>query len=172
MKILKLIRPEKPLKELKWYDIAIVTVIMFGQFIVWSTELFLASLQPVAQTVTATTETTANTATDGAAYSSNFTLQIILLALALTYLLLRNFDFKQFPIRFKWSVLFWVPFIFAIVGLFGDIVTTVSGEYDYFNINLLAYIDPMQIIHKFLALSPMAIAYALLNGFYEEFFFL
>ena len=172
MKILKLIRPEKPLKEFKWYDIAIVTAIMFGQFIVLSTELFLASLQPVAQTVTAATETTANTATDGAAYSSNFTLQIILLALALTYLLLRNFDFKQLPIRFKWSVLFWVPFIFAIVGLFGDIVTTVSGEYDYFNINLLAYIDPMQIIHKFLALSPMAIAYALLNGFYEEFFFL
>ena len=62
--------------------------------------------------------------------------------------------------------------IFAIVGLFGDIVTTVSGEYDYFNINLLPFIDPMQIIHKFLALSPMAIAYALLNGFYEEFFFL
>ena len=66
----------------------------------------------------------------------------------------------------------WVPLIFAIVGLFGDIVTTVSGEYDYFNINLLPFIDPMQIIHKFLALSPMAIAYALLNGFYEEFFFL
>lgn len=49
MKIFKFIRPEKPLKELKWYDIAIVTAIMFGQFIVWSTELFLASLQPVAQ---------------------------------------------------------------------------------------------------------------------------
>lgn len=172
MKILKLIRPEKPLKELNWFDIAIVTAIMFGQFIVWSTEHFLTSLQPVAQTVTAATETATNTARDGAAYSSNFTLQIILLALALTYLLLRNFDFKQLPIRFKWSVFFWVPFIFAIVGLFGDIVTTVSGEYDYFNINLLAYIDPMQIIHKFLALSPMAIAYALLNGFYEEFFFL
>ena len=30
----------------------------------------------------------------------------------------------------------------------------------------------MEIIRKFLALSPMAIAYALLNGFYEEFFFL
>ena len=34
MKILKLIRPEKPLKELKWFDIVIVTAIMFGQFIV------------------------------------------------------------------------------------------------------------------------------------------
>ena len=172
MKILKLIRPEKPLKELNWFDIAIVTAIMFGQFIVWSTEHFLTSLQPVAQTVTSVAETTTETARDGAAYSSNFTLQIILLALALAYLLLRNFDLKQLPVRFKWSVLFWVPLIFAIVGLFGDIVTTVSGEYDYFNINLLPYIDPMQIIHKFLALGPMAIAYALLNGFYEEFFFL
>ena len=63
MNILKFIRPEKPLKELKWYDIAIVTAIMFGQFIVWSTELFLASLQPVAQTVTTATETATNTAT-------------------------------------------------------------------------------------------------------------
>ena len=170
MKILKFIRPEKPLKELKWYDIAIVTTIMFGQFIIWSTQAFIARFQPVAQAVSTATETVTNTATDGAAYSSNFTLQIILLALALAYLLLRNFDFKQLPICFKWSVLFWVPFIFAIVGLFGDIVTTVSGEYDYFNVNLFAYIDPMQIIHKFLALSPMAIAYALLNGFYEEFF--
>ena len=172
MKILKFVHPEKPLKELKWYDIAIVTAIMFGQFIVWSTQAFIASFQPVGQAVSTATETATNTATDGAAYSSNFTLQIILLTLALAYLLLRNFDFKQLPIRFKWSVLFWVPFIFAIVGLFGDIVTTVSGEYDYFNVNLFAYIDPMQIIHKFLALSPMAIAYALLNGFYEEFFFL
>ena len=172
MKILKFVHPEKPLKELKWYDIAIVTAIMFGQFIVWSTQAFIASFQPVGQAVSTATETATNTATDGAAYSSNFTLQIILLALALAYLMLRNFDFKQLPIRFKWSVLFWVPFIFAIVGLFGDIVTTVSGEYDYFNVNLFAYIDPMQIIHKFLALSPMAIAYALLNGFYEEFFFL
>ena len=172
MNILKFIRPEKPLKELKWYDIAIVTAIMFGQFIVWSTELFLASLHPVAQTVTTATETATNTATDGAAYSSNFTLQLMLLALAVGYLLLRSFDFKQLPIRFKWSTVLWVPFLFDIVGFFGDIVTTVSGDYDYFNITLLSYINPIQIIHKFLALSPMAIAYGLLNGFYEEFFFL
>ena len=66
MKIFKFIRSEKPLKELKWYDIAIVTTIMFGQFIVWSTELFLSNLQPVSQTVTTATETATNTATDGA----------------------------------------------------------------------------------------------------------
>ena len=55
---------------------------------------------------------------------------------------------------------------------FGDVISTVSGEYNYLSPESLAYIDPMQILHKFMALSPMAIAYGLLNGFYEEFFFL
>lgn len=34
------IRPKQPLKELKWFDIGIVTAILFGQFIVRSTQLF------------------------------------------------------------------------------------------------------------------------------------
>ena len=56
-------------------------------------------------------------------------------------------------------------------GTFGDVISTVSGEYNYLSPSLWPYIDPMQILHKFMALSPMAIAYGLLNGFYEEFFF-
>ena len=81
-------------------------------------------------------------------------------------------QYKQLPIRWSWSVLIWVPLIFAVVGIFGDIVTTLSGEYNYFNPQLIPFIDPMEIIRKFMALTPMAIGYALLNGFYEEFFFL
>lgn len=164
------IRPKQTLKELKWFDIGIVTAILFGQFIVRSTQLFLASFQPVAQTAVATSSS--NTASEGAAYSSNMTLQLILLALALLYLLLRRFDFKQLPIRFKWSTLIWAPLLFAAMGLFGDVISTVSGEYNYLSPSLWPFIDPMQILHKFMALSPMAIAYGLLNGFYEEFFFL
>ena len=164
------IRPKQPLKELKWFDIGIVTAILFGQFIIRSTQLFLASFQPVTQTAVATSSS--NTASEGAAYSSNMTLQLILLALALLYLLLRRFDFKQLLIRFKWSTLIWVPLLFAAMGLFGDVISTVSGEYNYLSPSLWPYIDPMQILHKFMALSPMAIAYGLLNGFYEEFFFL
>ena len=34
MSLLKKIYPEQPLKELRWFDIGIVTLIMFGQFIV------------------------------------------------------------------------------------------------------------------------------------------
>lgn len=46
MSLLKKIYPEQPLKELRWFDIGIVTLIMFGQFIVRSTQMYLASLSP------------------------------------------------------------------------------------------------------------------------------
>ena len=170
MNFIQSIHPAKPLRYLKWFDILIITVLMFGEFIIRSTQQFMESLSP--STVASVAETTTNVASDGAAYSSNFTLQAILLTVTLLYLLIRNYDFKQLPIRWSWSVLIWVPLIFAIVGIFGDIVTTLSGEYNYFNHQLIPFIDPMEIIRKFMALTPMAIGYALLNGFYEEFFFL
>ncbi|VTS71804.1 CPBP family intramembrane glutamic endopeptidase [Streptococcus australis] len=170
MKILQIIHPSQPLRYLRWFDILIITVLMFGQFIIRSTKLFLASMFPTG--LSTTMDTASNTVSEGVGYLSNFTLQVILLILTFLYLLIRNYDFKQLPIRWTWSLLFWVPFIFAIVGLFGDLVTTLTGEYNYLNPALFAHIDLMEIIRKFLALSPMTIAYALLNGFYEEFFFL
>ena len=170
MKLLTHLRPSTPLKELKWFDIAVITLLMFGQFIYRSTELYLASFAPAASS--GATETVTNTASEGAAFSSNFNFQLLMLVLTILYLLLRHFDFKQLPIRLSWSVLLWVPLIFVAVGFFGDIVTRLSGEYDYFNPDLLPYIDFMEIFYKFAALSPMAILYGLLNGFYEEFFFL
>ena len=112
MSLLKKIRPEQPLKNLRWFDIGIVTLIMFGQFIVRSTQIYLASLAPSVST--AISETSTNTASEGAGYSSNFTLQIILLTLAIIYLWIRHFDFKQLPIRLKWSVLFFGYPLFSL----------------------------------------------------------
>ena len=128
MTILSKIRPSQPLKELKWFDILVITLLMFGQFIYTSTELYLASFATTA--TTAATETVSNTASESAAFSSNFNLQLLMLTLTILYLLLRRFDFKQLPIRLSWSVLLWTPLIFAAVGFFGDIVTTLSGEYN------------------------------------------
>ena len=91
MSLLKKIRPEQPLKNLRWFDIGIVTLIMFGQFIVRSTQNVFGEF--VSKPSTAISETSTNTASEGAAYSSNFTLQIILLALAIIYLWIRHFDF-------------------------------------------------------------------------------
>ena len=170
MKRLTHLCPSKPLKELRWFDIAVITLLMFGQFIYRSTELYLASFAPAAST--GATETATNTASEGAAFSSNFNFQLLMLFLTILYLLLRRFDFKQLPIRMSWSVLLWTPLIFVVVGFFGDIVTTLSGEYNYFDPTLWSYVDLLEIFRKFAELTPMAILYGLLNGFYEEFFFL
>ena len=170
MNLLAKIRPSQPLKYLKWFDIVIVTALLFGQFIYRSTELYLASLSQ--STTAAVTDTASKTARNGAAYSSNLELQLLMLALTIAYLILRRFDFKQLPIRLSWSVLFWVPFIFAVMGILADTVTTLSGEYNYFDPQLWKYIDLTEIFRKFIDLTPMAILYGLLNGFYEEFFFL
>ena len=51
MTVLTKIRPKEPLKYLKWYDILIVTMIMFEEFIIRSTQQFLQSLQSVTEVV-------------------------------------------------------------------------------------------------------------------------
>ena len=69
MSLLKKICPEQPLKNLRWFDIGIITIIMFGQFIVRSPQMYMASLSPTIYT----SETATNTASEGAAYSSELT---------------------------------------------------------------------------------------------------
>ena len=93
MNLLQSIHPAKPLKYLKWFDIFIVTVLMFGEFIIRSTQQFMGSLSP--STLTSVAETRTNGASDGAAYSSNFNFQLMMLGISLIYLLIRNYDFKQ-----------------------------------------------------------------------------
>ena len=86
MKFLQSIHPTKPWKYLKWFDILIVTVLIFGEFVIRSTQQFMENLLP--STVTGVAETTTNVASDGAAYSSNFTFQFIMLGITLLYLLI------------------------------------------------------------------------------------
>ena len=111
MNFLEKIRPKEKLKYLRWFDILIVTCIMFGIFIVTSTQLFIGLLQSDPQAIQDSAESMDITS-DGAAYTGNFTLQSILLIIALLYLLIRNFDFKQLKIRLHWSVIIWVPVLF------------------------------------------------------------
>ena len=93
MNFIQSIHPAKPLRYLKWFDILIVTVLMFGEFIIRSTQQFMESLSP--STLASVAETTTNVASDGAAYSSNFTFQLMMLGITFLYLLIRNYDFKQ-----------------------------------------------------------------------------
>ena len=86
MKFLQGIHPAKPWKYLKWFDILIVTVLMFGEFVIRSTQQFMDRLSPVE--MTSVVEATTNVASDGAAYSSNFTFQLMMLGITLLYLLI------------------------------------------------------------------------------------
>lgn len=171
MSILAAIRPKEPLRHLRWFDMLIVTAILFGQFAYRSTQLYIASLMPQVETAAVAKEAR-DTAVTGVAYSENMSLQLTLLAIALIYLIIRRFDFKQLPIRFNLGVLFWTPVIFILMGLTADAVTSLSGGYNYFTTEIFQYIKPLSIFDKFAALAPMAILYGLLNGFYEEFCFL
>ena len=98
MNFLEKIRPKEKLRYLRWFDILIITGIMFGTFIIISTQLFIGLLQSDPQAIQESAESMDITS-DGAAYSGNFTIQAILLLITILYLIIRNFDFKQLKIR-------------------------------------------------------------------------
>ena len=66
---------------------------MFEEFIIRSTQQFMASLSP--SILTNFAETRTNVPSDGADYSSNFTFQLMMLGITFLYFLIRNYDFKQ-----------------------------------------------------------------------------
>lgn len=102
-----------------------------------------------------------------------------LLVIALIYLFIRHFDFKQLKVKLYWNVLLWAPAIFLGAGLFSDLA---SDFYDLFpsltdNFTYLGYLPYSDwsistVIDKFASLSFSRVLFSLMNGFYEEFFFL
>ena len=99
MNIRDIILPREKTKNLRWFDVIIITLILFGKFIVISTQMYLATLKPaveaaataVTEAATEVAETTTDVATEGAAYSSNLRYQATMLAIVFIYLFIRNF---------------------------------------------------------------------------------
>ena len=59
------------------------------------------------------------------------------------------------------------------MGLSADILYLIfDNGYNYFSAESLSHINLLSVFPKFAALSKVAIIYALLNAFYEEFYFL
>ena len=97
MSILAAIRPKEPLRHLRWFDTADCNRYPVRSICYRSTQLYIASLMPQVETA-AVAEEVRDTAVTGVAYSENMSLQLTLLAIALIYLIIRRFDFKQLPI--------------------------------------------------------------------------
>lgn len=181
MNIRDIILPREKTKNLRWFDVIIITLILFGKFIVISTQMYLDTLKPaveaaataVTEAATEVAEATTEVSSEGAAYSSNLSFQAKMLAIVFIYLFIRNFDFKQIPFKLNLKVIPQYLVLFFIMGLSADILYMIfDNGYNYFTAESLSHIDLTSVIPKFTALSGVAIIYSLLNAFYEEFYFL
>ena len=150
---------KQQLTELKWFDILIITIIMFGQGIYNSTIQYLALSN---NTVTLEENLTFTSMQNYQAFATQF----IWLFIAFIYLLWRNFDYSIFIKKIKITkwLIFQIIFIFIASALLMDLYYI--GSYSISNPVMPSMISLPSNIDFSLIL------YSLLNGFYEEVFFL
>ncbi len=146
---------------LRWYDIVILTLILIGHGILNSTLQFLDMLKnPVIPysgnnvefSVLQNYQALAN--------------QLIWLFLAILYLLWRNFDFSVWAKKIKLTP--WVPL--QTIGIF--LLTALAM--DIFHLLTYQFATPAipSLFGIFSNLDLSLVLYSLLNGFYEEIYFL
>lgn len=152
----------KSLIYLNWLDVLILTIILFGQAIWLSTELYL------------TGTTTTLGVSESAAHQDYHMMMIqgITLLLAIIYLWLRKFDFGQWRVRIN------VTSTLQGIGLFVLFATLMEvlfwlflpGYATYF---VSTHLDLWNGFLYFLSqVSLSRVLYSLLNGVYEEVYFI
>ncbi|NQN49388.1 CPBP family intramembrane metalloprotease [Streptococcus suis] len=171
--LLKKIRPVQPLKDLRWFDLLILTAIIWGNSIITSTQMWIASFSAT-EAVDASVSSFSSS-DDWWAIGN----ELKLLTIALIYLFIRHFDFKQLKVKLHWNVLLWAPAIFLGAGLLCDLAFDVFDLFPSLtdNFTYLGYFpyydwSISSVIEKFATLSSSRVLFSLMNGFYEEFFFL
>lgn len=147
------------LTTLKWFDLIVITLIMFGEGIYNSTLQYLALINH-------TTTLESNLSFSSLQNYQALAMQLIWLFLAFIYLLCRNFDFSVWTRQIKLEA--WLPF--KIIGLF-LISALAMDAFTFLSYNLMVPVTPSmaQLVSN---LDLSLILYSLLNGFYEEIFFL
>ncbi len=144
---------------LRWFDILLLTIILFGEGIVNSTIQYLALQE---QTTTLQQNLTFSPLDN----YKGFAMQAAWLLVAVLYLLARNFDFSYFKANIILS-----PWVFLqAIGLF--FISALC--FDIFS--LISYQFATPVTPSMMTVWPTIdfslLLYSLLNGFYEEIFFL
>lgn len=146
-------------KQLQWWDVVILSLILFGGAI-WSstTTFFTVSPEILAQG-------TEFTSADN--YSAMFS-TVIELLFAYIYLRWRQFDFSQWKYHITWKDTFYALGIFLLLSLSMDVVSILSLGWS----EATAYVGELGILSALAEVDFSLVAFSLLNGFYEEIFFL
>ncbi|MGT2911886.1 CPBP family glutamic-type intramembrane protease [Streptococcus cameli] len=147
------------LKYLKWFDILVLSVLLFGE----ASYLAVLGYQSLLEETTTVSDALEFTVQDD--YSS-LLLQAILLVLAFAYLGFRKFDLSAWNVKpslksfVKGIALFF--FVAVAMDLFFLLAQPLAGQ--------LPFPAPLSFIFEHFRLS--SVLYAMLNGVYEEIFFL
>lgn len=164
MKILK--RNKKKRKYLEWWNILVLTFIMFGYFIYisLSSMVYRADLGPNLESFTS-----------GANWST-IIIELVLLSLAFLYLFLRNFDFSQWTIKFNIKSVLKALALFVFVAILFDlyfILVYTIIPYPYMD-NQIIYESQgkNEFLQTLLNIDLSLFLFSILNRFYEEIFFL
>lgn len=146
-------------RELQWWDVVILSLILFSSAI-WNSTVFL---------FTATPEMMEH-ATDFSVLDNLYGIFSILVELGVSYVYLRwrKFDFSQWSYRITWKGTAAAVGIFLLLSLATDLVTIVS----YGWAEATAYVGQGGIFEVLAQIEGSLIAFSLLNGVYEEIFFL
>ncbi len=187
----KIILGEMSLKELKWFDLPILAAIMFSQAIYQSTIMFIASLNVSAAGYgaeygagyeSAVSDVTAFTTAQN--YNAILT-ELMLIALAFIYLRLRKFDFSMWKIRITPKSIALGVAVFIAIAALSDILYVIYSQFTYTDSAAAAYASDyyaytggsdygnyIEAASPLLRIDLSLILFALLNGFFEEIFFL
>ncbi len=150
---------QERLNHLKWFDILILTVILWGEGIYASTEAYISLFQG---TTVVTDNLNFSTADNYEALIS----QLLMFFLAFLYLWLRHFNFKMWTIRFSLKALVYGIGIFIAGSLLFDIYILLTDP-------LTASLPFPGPIKAFFGNETVScVIYSLFNGVYEELFFL
>ncbi|MDY3042120.1 CPBP family intramembrane glutamate endopeptidase [Streptococcus pluranimalium] len=149
----------KRLTDLKWFDILILTSVMFGE----ATILAVIGYQDLLNQTTTAENAVAFTTQDN--YNS-LILQGFLLSLAFLYLWVRKFDFKRWNIEVNMEGLGKAVILFIGAAFLMDVFFIITQPI------AVSLPFPMPLSAVLTHVQFSSVIYALLNGFYEEVFFL
>lgn len=153
---------KEKLKYLKWWDTLILTAILIGGAIISSNIQFFQTLQGQSIADVGTEEIIFTSADNIIGLINQGTRLII----ALVYLYFRKFDFSQWKININLKQTLFALLLFLIIGALMDIsYHIVYGGYD---LTMLRGTTSIVDVLKDFSL----LAYAMLNGSYEEIYFL
>lgn len=167
---LEMTKPEKR-RELRWFDVALITVVMFGGAIWSSTMKFLSmGKEAVTGALSQSLEEAIEVIPVFSPVDDLFAIiqELVLLLVVYLYLRWRRFDFSVWKIKPSLKGTGSAVLLFCAAGLMFDVMNLIIYGFEGFRETFGSH----QFIPILLDSSMILFFFSLLNGFFEEIFFL